>query len=281
MTGWALCEDLRTPVLVPRAWRAWPDVVAACSTRLGGRSRGPFATLNVGLATGDDARVVIANRLALLEALGLPPGSAFAATQVHGSGVAVAPPAPAGRSASWPERAVHGLGEADILLAPAPGSFLFATFADCVPVLLLDPLRRAAALAHAGWRGTAARVAAEAVRALREVVGSRPEDLTAALGPAIGPCCYEVDKPVADAVALAVPDPSRVVALRDSQAGKYALDLVEANRLQLVAAGVPAGRIAVAGLCTACRQDLFYSHRGSRGVTGRFAAVLGWRAGGA
>lgn len=261
------------PVLVPARWRtAWPDLVAAFSTRQGGCSQGPYATLNLGLSTGDERPRVVANRRALFEALGLAPGTVAGATQVHGAGVRAAPalsPQP-----SWPEAGVVALGQGDVLVAEHPGTFLFATFADCVPVLLVDPRRRAAALAHAGWRGTVAGAAAAAVRALR-AGGSRPADLHALIGPAIGPCCYEVGPEVAAAVRAALPEPEGL--LRPGREGRSRLDLPEANRRQLLAEGLDPWRVVAAGLCTACRRDLLYSHRAEGGRTGRFAAVLGWR----
>lgn len=264
----------RLPLLVPRDWRAaWPELVAAFSTRRGGTSPPPYATFNLGLSTGDDPSRVVAHRRALFAALGLAPGTVVAATQVHGADVLRAPGlAPA---ADWPEAAVVSLGRGDVLLAERPGTFLFATFADCVPVLVVDPRRRAAALAHAGWRGTAAGAARAAVAALR-AGGSREGDLRALVGPAIGPCCYEVGPAVAEAVAAAVPGGAETV-VRRAAGGGLRLDLWEANRRQLVAAGLDPAAVEVAGLCTACRRDLLYSHRAEGGRTGRFAAVLGWR----
>lgn len=273
MTGWEEQGEGPLRWWVPQPWSAWPDLVAVCSTRRGGFSRGPYAQLNVGWVPGDDPGNVVANRRLLLEALALPPGTVFAAVQVHGSRTAVAP-FPALPARQWPERVVTYLGEADVLVAPGPGVFLFATFADCVPVLLVEPRRRAAALAHAGWRGTAVGAAVAAVAALR-AGGSREGDLRALVGPAIGPCCYAVGSEVAEAVAAAVPGGAEAVVRRAD--GSLRLDLWEANRRQLVAAGLDPAAVAVAGLCTACRRDLLYSHRAEGGRTGRFAAVLGWR----
>lgn len=274
MTGWEERGEGPLRWWIPQPWSAWPDLVAVCSTRRGGFSQGPYAQLNVGWVPGDDPGNVVANRRLLVEALALPPGTVFAAVQVHGSRTAVAP-FPALPARQWPERVVTYLGEADVLVAPGPGVFLFATFADCVPVLLVEPRRRAAALAHAGWRGTAARAAAEAVRALCAAAGCSPADVQAALGPAIGACCYRVGQEVAEAVAAVLPHPREAV--RPLPGGWAMLDLVEANRQQLVEAGVPPQSIAVAGACTACRSHEFYSHRAAGGRTGRFAAVVGWR----
>ncbi len=142
--------------------------------------------------------------------------------------------------------------------------------ADCVPVLLADREGQAAAAVHAGWRGTAARVVQEAVRALSRH-GVPTSRLLAALGPAILPCCYEVEADVAGAVEEASDGAGRAT----SRAGRRSLDLQAANRAQLVAAGVPAGAIHLARLCTACRPDLFFSYRRDGRGTGRMMASVG------
>jgi YfiH family protein len=137
-------------------------------------------------------------------------------------------------------------------------------FADCTPVLLADPKRKVVAAAHAGWRGSAVRVAGAAVSALVEAFASRPKDLIAGIGPAIGPCCYGVGEDVVAAFA------DRPGLLMDGR-----LDLWEANRLALVEAGVPADQIEVAGVCTQCQSDRFFSHRANKGEpAGRFAALI-------
>jgi hypothetical protein len=164
-------------------------------------------------------------------------------------------------------------------------------YADCTPILVYDPVRHAVGLAHAGWRGTIAGMAGALVSAMAERYGSDPADLAAVVGPAIGPCCYEVGEEVVDAVrsSFAEPDrflhaPSDVAAADPPRTGAHGrgssngqsshlhFDLWEANRLQLAEAGV--SQIELARLCTRCRRDLFFSHRGDHGRTGRFGAVV-------
>jgi YfiH family protein len=144
-------------------------------------------------------------------------------------------------------------------------------FADCTPVLLHDPVRRVVGLAHGGWRGIAAGVARRAVQAMRDAYGCRPADIVAGIGPAIGPCCYEVGEDVAGAIGRAFPGAPGLLSPRPN--GRWHLDLWSAARLQLVGAGVR--RVHVAGVCTACRTDEWYSHRAERGRTGRHAVVIG------
>jgi YfiH family protein len=160
----------------------------------------------------------------------------------------------------------------DALVTDTPGLALLLRFADCQPIILYDPARHAQGLVHAGWRGLAQGVARRAVETMQEAFGTNPSDLLAGLGPAIGPCCYTVGDDVASAMGYALPDWREVMALEASGRG-WRLDLPAANAQQLAAAGVPTGQMERAGLCTACRNDEFFSHRADNGQTGRFAAV--------
>jgi polyphenol oxidase len=178
--------------------------------------------------------------------------------QVHGCAVAHAP---------W-----EGRPEADGATALSAGLVLGIETADCLPVLVVDPARRAVAAAHAGWRGTAGGAAREAVRALLSS-GSRPDDLLAALGPSIGPCCYEVGDDVREAfgsagAAFFTPGPR----------GRAHLDIRAANRAQLAAEGVPAGHIAAVDECTACRRDAYHSYRRDGKAAGRMISFVGYEA---
>jgi YfiH family protein len=152
----------------------------------------------------------------------------------------------------------------DVLITRRPDKTLLLRFADCTPVLLADPRRRAVAVVHAGWRGSAIRAAAAAVAALENTFGSNPRDLVAGIGPSIGPCCYTVGE---DVVAAFADRPWLFDGGR--------LDLWQANAQALVDAGVPADHIEMAGLCTRCHSERFFSHRANGGQpAGRFAAVM-------
>jgi YfiH family protein len=151
---------------------------------------------------------------------------------------------------------------ADALLTEAPGVAVAVFTADCVPLLLADPTGRAVAAVHAGWRGSAKCIAGVAAAALAETTGCRAESLVAAIGPHIGPCCYEVDEPVRVAVG------EEEVFSRSDRPGHYRLDLFELNRRQLVRAGLRSGAIERVAGCTACDATLFYSYR-REGRTGR------------
>jgi polyphenol oxidase len=245
-------------------------VVHGAFTRHGGYSRDPFASLNVGRHVGDDPAAVEANHRAICAALGGDPARVVSARQVHSDRVA--------RVDDDGHNADDGrtLDDADALITDVPSLLLMLRFADCVPVWLYDPGHHAIGLAHAGWRGTAQRIAAKTVRAMGAAFGSRPEDVIAGLGPAIGPCCFEVGPDVIEAVRRALPDAEAPVGRHGFGAivpDASHLDLWEANAVQLRDEGVR--RIEVAELCTSCHVDAFFSHRREKGRTGRFAVVAG------
>jgi len=232
----------------------------AFSTRQGGSSAGPFASLNLGRGVNDDPETVATNRRAVLEALGLRAGQHVEADQVHGAVVAVVGTADAGQS----------IAGADGLVTADPGLTLAIHAADCVPLLLADPKRRVVAALHAGWKGTAAGIAVEGVRVLADRFKSNPRDLLVAIGPSIGPCHYEVDEPVMERMRRWRWWPEVAVA---NGRQRWQLDLRAACRRQLLDAGLLPQRIEVLDLCTYDHPDLFYSYRRDK-VTGRMAAII-------
>jgi YfiH family protein len=234
-------------------------LVHAVFTRLGGASRGPFATLNVGHTVGDDETAVAENHARIFSHLGLTCDRVVTARQVHGNRVAVVTAGDAGRV----------IPTTDGLVTDTPGLALMLRFADCQPILLYDPVHHALGLIHAGWRGVAEGIAYRAVETMQAAFGSRPQELLAGLGPAIGSCCYTVGHKVAAVMGYALPDWSQVMSLEGE--GQWRFDLPAANAQQLAAAGVQA--IEQAHLCTGCHGDEFFSHRADNGQTGRFAVV--------
>lgn len=227
-------------------------------TRLGGTSHPPFASLNVSVSVGDEAEAVTANRTRICQTLALDDWTLVTAHQVHGDHVF-----------EVQDGKQHPI--ADALITNIPGVALMLRFADCVPVALYDPFRQAIGLVHAGWKGTVKGIARQTVVALSESYGCRVADLVAGIGPAIGPCCYQIGENVAHLMQQAFAPQSPP--LREGTNGAPYLDLWEANRRQLASIGVE--RIEVAAMCTACRNDEFFSHRGDGGHTGRFGVVLG------
>jgi YfiH family protein len=149
---------------------------------------------------------------------------------------------------------------------------LVAQAADCVPILFYDPVRRVIAAAHAGWRGTAAKIAAAVVGSFREHYDSDPRDILVGIGPSIGPCCYEVGLEVAQQVMTAFPDSLQAVLRPSSASGKYIFNLWEANCQTLLSAGVSPQNMEVAEICTRCNNQQFFSARA--GDHGRFGAFI-------
>jgi hypothetical protein len=244
----------------------------AFTTRQGGHSRDVFASLNLGRGVDDDPAAVQANRRAVLDALGLDSRRHVEADQVHGAIVAVVGAGDGGRS----------IPDADGLATDEAGTVLAVHAADCVTLLLADPRTRAVSAVHAGWKGTAAGISAEAVTVMADRFSTRPEDLIAAIGPSIGACHYEVDEPVLARLRRWTWWESVVA---PNSRGRWQLDLRAANRRQLVDSGLLPERIEILDLCTYHHPDLFYSHRRDP-VTGRQAAVIappqgprsmGWR----
>lgn len=233
----------------------------AVFTRLGGVSEGPFASLNQSLLVGDDPKRVLANQRRAQAVLHCSPEQVVNGQQVHGCHVAVVTAADGGTTVA----ATDGLVTADRSVV------LTMRYADCVPVLLYSAARRVIGLAHAGWRGTVQGVAAETALVMMRRFGCAAQDLVAGIGPSIGPCCYQVGPEVVQAFEHAFPGAQL---LSDRQAdGRARVDLQRANALQLSALGIH--QIEISACCTSCRRDLFFSHRGDRGRTGRFGAWIG------
>jgi len=260
MPRWFLSTSPGYARIAPEATDAFTPV-AAFTLRTGGSSDPPFDSLNLSEGVGDDAPTVRANRARLLGALGLDPASVAYATQVHGA-TCLSPTAP-----GW-------AGEADALATRQPGITLAVGTADCMGLILWDPspdpARRAVAAVHSGWRGMVSGAVRAAVRCLVET-GARAADLRVALGPRIGPCCFEVG---ADVAAQFAPEE------RIHDAGRLTVDLARAARRELASAGVAAASIRDAGdvfparACTSCNAERFFSHRRDRGRTGRAWALV-------
>lgn len=229
--------------------------------RTGGRSRGAYASLNLGDSVGDDPERVSANRRSLRDALGLPRHGIRSVRQVHGETIV-----------DWTQ-APFTPGEppeADAHMSDDPAHVLAIAVADCLPILFHDPASGAVGAAHCGWRGTQRRLAGLVVGALERRFGSRPPDLSVAIGPGIAGTCYQVGAEVVDAFREAGFPPG---VARPDAAGRFRLDLAAANRHALEAAGVEATRIFVDPACTHCDAERYFSYRRD-GVTGRHWALV-------
>lgn len=232
----------------------------AVFTRSGGVSPAPFDTLNLSVSVPDQKANVYANRRRAYGIYGRDTDTVVHAHLVHGATVARVTQA---NNGTW-------LRHVDGLITDEVGCALTMNFADCAPILLYDPDKHASGLGHAGWQGAVRDLPGAMVRAMQREFGSDPAALLAAVGPCIGACCYEVGEPVISAVHAAFDDPASL--LVDHGGPRPYFDLPRANRRNLEGAGVR--QIEVAPLCTACRTDLFFSHRAEHGSTGRFGAIF-------
>lgn len=179
------------------------------------------------------------------------PGHYTCVTQVHSAAVVAAD----GKSGY--------VGEGDALVTSTPGQWIGIRTADCVPLLMIDTRNRAVAAVHAGWRGSAANIASATIDRMRELYGTHPDDLLAAIGPCIHECCFEVGPEVSEQFRNYIANP-----------GDH-IDLVAVNRAQLLEAGVPADKIAASDLCTFCIESHFHSWRRDREASGRMVAAIG------
>jgi YfiH family protein len=234
------------------------------STRLGGVSEGPFASLNLGPNVGDEPERVEQNGRIFARAQGLSPGQLVSVRQVHGTHFLEV------GAASCADRVPAPVGEADGLYTRERGVALCIRTADCVPLLLWAPDQGAIAAVHAGWRGALAAIARRAVEHLSEHYGAAPHSIKAAIGPSIRSCCYEVKNDLAMEFERRFGEGVASRALE----GSPRLDIAEANRRALLEAGVLPEGIDVVQSCTACDSARFFSHRRDRGRTGRHLSFL-------
>ena len=249
-------------------WEAEPGLRHGFLGRGGGNSRGAFAGLNVSFTVGDDPQAVKDNYCDMKRAVGMAGTRMVTMRQRHGDHVIdVAEPC-------------KDAGEGDAMVTDAPGVYLGVLTADCAPIVCWarTPRRRLAAVVHAGWRGALAGVAAKTVRHIEERYGTAPEELWCAVGPAIGPCCYEIGADVSGPLLEKWGDKAEASLQRRD--GRTFLDLKRLNAALLAGAGVPEERIASAGPCTACNPAEFFSYRretkNGAGITGRQASFVGW-----
>lgn len=235
------------------------------TTRFGGVSTGTLSSLNIGTSRGDSRENVLENYRILGSALGFDIQNLVLSRQTHSDIVRVAGDAQRGAGLFAP-----ALTECDALITSTPGLALVVFTADCTPILFHDPVTGAVGAAHAGWRGTAAGIAARTVERMAEQFGSRPEDIRAAIGPNIGLCCFETDADVPEAILAACGSDAEPFIRKSGS--KFFLDLKQINALILRRAGVE--RIEISDACTMCQPHRFWSHRVTLGDRGSQGAII-------
>lgn len=240
------------------------SVPHAFTTRVGGVSQGHLASLNLGMHRGDQRENVQENFRRLAQAMDFELSKLVLTWQIHSNKVRQVTCA----DASGIDH--RDYPECDALITNDPGTALFVFTADCTPILLHDPVTGAVGAIHAGWRGTAAGIAAKTVEAMTAAYGCNPGDIRAAIGPNIGQCCFETDRDVPDALLQALGEPAQQYIRQEGS--KYYVNLKEMNALFLRNSGV--SQIEISTHCTACRPDLFWSHRVTGGKRGSQGALI-------
>lgn len=265
-----LREQAGVPFFVFPSIEKTGSVVHGFSTRLGGVSEGIFSSMNVSFTRGDQEEAVRENYRRLGVAMGFSCENLVCTDQTHTVNLRVVTEEDRGKGFVRPK----DYTDIDGLVTDVPGLVLAAFYADCVPLYLVDPVRRCIGLSHAGWRGTVGKIGKKTVELMREQYGSSPEDLVAAIGPSICQSCYEVSKDVIEKFQEAFDERFWPELFYEKGGGKYQLNLWRANELGFLEAGVRAERIAAAGVCTCCNPGLLFSHRASRGRRGNLGAFL-------
>lgn len=238
------------------------EVAHGFFTRLGGVSPDPFDSLNLSISTGDSREHVRQNRDLIFDVMDRPNSSMFDVWQVHSDTV---------MCTDTPRNLVEQPIKADAVFTNNPQVTLLMRFADCVPILIYDPVRKVVGIIHAGWQGTVNQIAIKSINRIAEQYQCNPDDLQAVIGPAIGPDHYEVGEDVYNRASVVFETKDGV--LERSINGSWMFDLPKANEVLLKRAGVHS--IYQSEICTACDVNNWYSHRAEKGKTGRFAALIG------
>lgn len=272
--GMRLRQNGQVPFLTFPILEELPWLIHGFSTRLGGVSSGPCATMNLDPAREQNRENVEENLRRMGGALGFTTEHLVRTFQSHTDHVAVVNR----NDCNCAGNRRTDLRDTDGLITGDPYAVLMVFVADCVPVLLADPVNRVIAAVHSGWRGTEKKITATAVRKMQEEFHSDPKDILAGIGPSICRDCYEVGEDVAEAFRSACPkDQWDSILLPGRKEGKFQLDLWEANRIILEAAGILPEHIQTGGLCTCCNPELLFSHRASGGKRGTLAGFIGFR----
>ncbi|KUG23072.1 hypothetical protein ASZ90_007149 [hydrocarbon metagenome] len=232
----------------------------AFCTRLGGVSEEDYASLNISFREGDLEGKVLQNWHRLAMAFSIPLENFLTLNQVHGDDIFVIKPFgdyyPEDRKLDY-----------DAIVTNRTNLATCIKTADCVPIFIVDRIKKVIAVVHAGWRSTALAITAKVIHLLIDKYHCFPHDVLAVIGPAIGKCCFDLDAAAAN--DFRKHKNHEAFLFTGKRQNKYAVDLAEANRRQIMNCGIPESNIDVSDLCTSCRQDLFFSHRGSGGITGR------------
>ena len=249
----------------------FPWLINAFSTRIGGVSTGIYASMNLAFTVGDERENVLENYRLFGDSIGISRDKMVFSDQQHTTNVMEVTKAHLGEGILKP----RSFKDIDGIMTNVPGVCLVTSYADCVPLYFIDPVHKAIALSHSGWRGTIGNICQNTVNEMNRLYGSDPSGMIACIGPSICADCYEVGSDVADVFTESYgPDSGVVLPHNGGVPGKYQLDLTRANFLNMQKAGIPAENISVPDLCTCCNGEFLHSHRASHGKRGGLCAFM-------
>lgn len=268
MPNWTWDKFREISYITIPEWALQGVNVAFTSCR-GGHSSQPYQSLNMGLHVGDQKASVIANRRELLQAFASDLEQMVCCQQVHSANVILVGPETAGRGAG---DLASALPDFDAMVCHTPDLILAAFYADCFPVFMFDPVQRAAAIAHSGWKGTMGRIARATLDKMERACGSNPEDIEVFIGPGIDSCCFNISAELAERVQQEFSLFNDIIYTKPN---RLTWSLKNTIRQTLIEAGCRAVNITSCDLCTCCHPELFYSYRRENGNTGRMGAFIG------
>lgn len=252
------------------------SVLAGTTYRLNGKSETPFKSLNLGFNSGDDVSKVLDNYTALIETLELKDKFLFLTNQVHGDKIKVIRKKDIDNKVKSeiynPSDMITFIDDHDGMVTNLSEVALMTFYADCVPLVFFDKVKKVVGNCHAGWRGTVKKIPSAVIKHMVDEFGSNPSDIVVAIGPCASSCCYEVDKKVVDEFVSVFNNSSELYTEKPN--GKYMLNLKSANKSTLLKSGIDEANITISKNCTMCNNDLFFSYRIEKGTTGRHSAII-------
>lgn len=262
--------EKKTPYLEYPLFQETGIVTSAFSTRLGGVSEGYYSSLNLSFDRGDDPARVLENFKRIGASMGVNVEDMVLSKQTHTTNVRVVTAEDKGKGVMR-ER---NYTDVDGMITNVPGICLVTSYADCVPLYFVDPVKKAIGLSHSGWRGTVGKIGKNTVQLMQENFGSKPEDLLAAVGPSVCMDCYEVSEDVIEQFKEAFEKKYREDLFYKKENGKYQLNLWKANELIFLESGILPEHMAITNVCTHCNSKILYSHRTMGNNRGNLCAFL-------
>lgn len=253
------------------AFEQFKDIVHGFSTRLGGVSKGIYASMNLSFTRGDEDAAVRENYRRFAAALGFSEKDIVTSDQTHTANVRIVTDEDRGNGITKP----RPYTDVDGMITNVRGLVLATFYADCVPLYFIDPVHHAIGLSHSGWRGTVSKIGAVTVKKMQETYGTDPKDVYAAIGPSICQDCYEVSEDVIQEFQNSFAPEHWKTLFYKKENGKYQLNLWEANKIIFMETGITENHISMPGICTCCNPKFLFSHRASHGKRGNLGAFLG------